>query len=121
MSLVTDIAVTESAFSSPSVLRRTQVPEFDVVLFGAGGDLAARKLHADTLSVEAARALVTRLDDGRIGWTHLARAPNTAVLDARDARARPAREPATAPWAITLDALTLARSHLPLGAWRADR
>lgn len=89
--------------------------ELDVGRAALGGgtlDLAARKLHADTLSVEAARALVTRLEDGRISWTRLARTSNAAVLDARDARARPAREPAAAPWAITLDALTLARSQL---------
>ena len=64
MSIVADIAVAEGAsFSSPSALRRTQVPEFDLVLFGAGGDLAARKLFPSLLQREAEGVLPPR---GRI-------------------------------------------------------
>ncbi|MBV8576470.1 MAG: glucose-6-phosphate dehydrogenase [Acetobacteraceae bacterium] len=45
MTLITDIAPAASPVSAASLLgRRTPVPDFDFVLFGAAGDLATRKL-----------------------------------------------------------------------------
>ncbi len=58
MSLVSELYVAGDGISTPmsdsaALSRRTQVPDFDFVLFGATGDLAARKLLPSLLQREA--------------------------------------------------------------------
>jgi glucose-6-phosphate 1-dehydrogenase len=53
MSLVTDCTTVTDNLSTATPMRRTPVPDFDFVLFGAGGDLAARKLFPSLLHREA--------------------------------------------------------------------
>ena len=60
MTLITDLTKTRSDSSAAtSLLRRTPVPDFDFVLFGAGGDLARRKLLPSLLAREAEGVLPT--------------------------------------------------------------
>src|SRR3712207_7143280 len=66
MSLVTDFALGQRRplpDGIPSLARRTPVPEFDFVLFGATGDLATRKLLPSLVQREAEGVLPSR---GRI-------------------------------------------------------
>ena len=63
MSLMTNLIPVASGFSAAAPKRRTPVPEFDFVLFGAGGDLAARKLFPSLLQRDAEDILPAR---GRI-------------------------------------------------------
>ena len=66
MSLVTDFALGQrrpSSMGYPFSARRTPVPEFDFVLFGATGDLATRKLLPSLVRREAEGVLPPR---GRI-------------------------------------------------------
>ena len=66
MSLLTDLALGQrrpSSGGAPPSTRRTPVPEFDFVLFGATGDLATRKLLPSLAQREAEGVLPPR---GRI-------------------------------------------------------
>src|SRR5262249_49438878 len=55
------------------------------------------------LTLEAPRALVTRLKDGAIGWTSIAR-PSQAAADSAEVK--------TAPWKVAIDEIELTRGDL---------
>src|SRR5262249_20826622 len=83
-----------------------------LALSGGAIDMNGRRVELQKLTLEAPRALVTRLKDGAIGWTSIAR-PSQAAADSAEVK--------TAPWKVAIDEIELTRGDLRFADRTLDR